>query len=1011
MIRALLTAIAASVSLTVAIAITRAQDPAPKPGAQAPNAPSPKAAGAAATAAPGAAAGAGGAAAPAASPSNFANTVSDSGIVTLTFTDVNTGTTSYEIRRSVKGSSTDPSSFLLSKGTFSLVDMTARNTAGATFVYTLYSVDSQGRPSIASIASTSAVIPAATALATPLLSNTSQFGDRTQWLPAPQGNWLPEAGDSYSQADDSQVGALIFQEKSSWIGSPVTPGKVQISAAITLQGWDSVTALANTGLAFPTPPSFRFGLGFATTDPTNRAAIFLVVNGDIATAGGGLIEDDKGSKLAAVNIDKAAWTPGSKIRLKFRIERAANAAQAAVKGKFWKDGQPEPGDDSYSRPVSWTWPTGTVVPALFGGIQVLGKQAVKATFSEVLLETFPAAAPAVAPPGPSAYVPPSILVPPAMTDKIWVPRQAITYSQTGRLGTLIGQISPDAPVSVACAPPPCLWPVRTASTIPCCASATFFAGSPAGWITGSDGVPISGVPVGTFGADGIYGPGVPIETIPRGATFPTFDPIDFKPGFEALPTIENGEPQISAPTLGRTPSNDTKVRNTSAWLDDQAAAPVVGPAAIEPAPASSVSSNEKAKAPSLPLQLSDPVQTSVGALRDFGAVATLPDAPKNPKPLLSQAQRECADAVILETMKQSSVSVDVKGLLTRMQNAQGNDPNDLPPAKLTKGLNDDLLDLINKGITIATMNNDWSKDVQYVVGARIKEYTKGDIPTKLTEVYRTKLAQALAQPRPPGSDQALIAKIQSHAEADATNAYLRRPSRSEYPADQADWPTSSPTSGNSRGRGGRVARDPFSFQPTVQIVPISYSSTDYDANSALSARDDSPIFGPDELKNTADARVWTYHFDHPARFPRNKFGANCCAFEGEGAVIHEGMRLLASQDGRYEVRFNISAPSIPVALRLQLILYQQGKPDPSSGSPIPRTLTLPLIVIEPTGPEAFPQQLEAGIHPVSYLVSVQGYSQVIKEAHDDENGTGHLVLVKRNGTARIGSGVQYQATP
>ena len=157
------------------------------------------------------------------------------------------------------------------------------------------------------------------------------------------------------------------------------------------------------------------------------------------------------------------------------------------------------------------------------------------------------------------------------------------------------------------------------------------------------------------------------------------------------------------------------------------------------------------------------------------------------------------------------------------------------------------------------------------------------------------------------------------------------------------------------------------------------------------------------------------HFDHPARFPKTSYGQQSCAFESEGAVIHEGMRLLARQDGQYEVRFNITTPSIPVTLRLQLILFNEPLSSPDGQAipvqPIPRTLTLPPVALKPSGADAFPDNPEGGTNPTSYFVSVRGYSQVILEAQQDELGQRHLLLVKRNGTARIGSGVLYQAMP
>jgi hypothetical protein len=167
----------------------------------------------------------------------------------------------------------------------------------------------------------------------------------------------------------------------------------------------------------------------------------------------------------------------------------------------------------------------------------------------------------------------------------------------------------------------------------------------------------------------------------------------------------------------------------------------------------------------------------------------------------------------------------------------------------------------------------------------------------------------------------------------------------------------------------------------------------------------------DELRDDENGKVWTYHFDHPARFPMPQFGANCPGIEGEGAVIHEGMRLLAKTNGQYEVRFNITAPQMPVNLRLQLILYDKQ-------SRVPRTLTLPPILLKTS--DSFDDSLMQGYDPISYIVSVRGYSQVIKETQrfpastngeaESEMKSDFFLLVKRIGAARFGSGVRYQTS-
>jgi hypothetical protein len=288
--------------------------------------------------------------------------------------------------------------------------------------------------------------------------------------------------------------------------------------------------------------------------------------------------------------------------------------------------------------------------------------------------------------------------------------------------------------------------------------------------------------------------------------------------------------------------------------------------------------------------------------------------------------------------------------------------------------------------------------------SRLQEYKKKDnIPLDLSKLFAEKLkVEPTTIANADAFEKAFVQLVQW--------GYFDKLSleSAAYVAFQQPWPSE----GDDAKYRPAGVHDPIPFDHSVQVRRLESTpegALDDEANSS-SNLDQSSIR---ELRDTIDgsARVWTYHFDHPARFPHTKFGVKCCAFEGEGVVIHEGMRLLARQDGQYQVRFNITAPSIPVVLRLQLVLFENGRPDPSVGKPIPRTLTLPPIVLESTGPGTFPADLEAGIHPTSYLVSVRGYSQVIKEAEGSDAPRGNLLLVKRIGTARIGSGVQYQATP
>jgi hypothetical protein len=223
-------------------------------------------------------------------------------------------------------------------------------------------------------------------------------------------------------------------------------------------------------------------------------------------------------------------------------------------------------------------------------------------------------------------------------------------------------------------------------------------------------------------------------------------------------------------------------------------------------------------------------------------------------------------------------------------------------------------------------------------------------------------------------------------------------------------------------------RDSFSDLPQVIVLQLPPPDDDRDDSSGL-FRKKKPLSNrllKEELEggenNDFQYPFWIYPFDLPARFPVTRFGSSrTCAFEGDGAVIHEGMRLLARVDGQYEVRFNVTAPAMPVMLKLQLLLYQ--RPDSPGLSkcrvPVAKTLTLPPIWLRPWGSDPFPNSNDPGegTSPTTYQVSVRGYSQVIKEVHSPESAYAatepskrNFLLVKRIGTARFGSGVRALKT-
>jgi hypothetical protein len=195
----------------------------------------------------------------------------------------------------------------------------------------------------------------------------------------------------------------------------------------------------------------------------------------------------------------------------------------------------------------------------------------------------------------------------------------------------------------------------------------------------------------------------------------------------------------------------------------------------------------------------------------------------------------------------------------------------------------------------------------------------------------------------------------------------------------------------SRSNSTLVREDAFSSVPSVEVI-----SRDQDA-MAREARD-----APDQDAQTpAQSYESDYRFDLPARFALAQFGSRspCPSLEGEGAVIHEGMRILTGKDGQYDIRFNVTVPAMPVTMRLQLLLYDNGS------SPFPKTLTLPPIRIVPDKDADHDDYDDVDNPPsggapfLSYLVRLRGYSHVVR----DHSGT--FQLARRIGTARFGSGV------
>ena len=121
--------------------------------------------------------------------------------------------------------------------------------------------------------------------------------------------------------------------------------------------------------------------------------------------------------------------------------------------------------------------------------------------------------------------------------------------------------------------------------------------------------------------------------------------------------------------------------------------------------------------------------------------------------------------------------------------------------------------------------------------------------------------------------------------------------------------------------------DPFRRHPFM--APVKKASDMTDFCKPLPNEDDCVV---------SKQYTYDYRFDAAAHFPLPGFGLSGEATEGEGAIIYEGMRFAITEDGRYQVRFVVGTPAMPVTMRLQLILEDEGTRNRY-------TLTLPPISI------------------------------------------------------------------
>ncbi|HWE38412.1 MAG TPA: hypothetical protein VG406_17705 [Isosphaeraceae bacterium] len=837
---------------------------------------------------------------------------------------------------------------------------------GRTYSYDLFTVNSnvQSAKPVMSIAAVQ--VPTSDKLtATLATKDVKEFDNATLWG-APTGGapmgWVVSNGvitPGLDASGNAPIATNLFG-----LGYPVNQD-MQVSATVSVTGWDDLlkAAARNADL------SVQVGLGFQAKQPPGKGSgVFLIFTGKL---GDGLaapvssmtaIVDQGGSPLSSGRgLD--GLTGKATYRLKFRIKKDNNKIH--VIGSVWNDCDPPGAAVTLELANGGDWPQkDTWCPVLYA----VTKKApgIKMTFSDVVVEslktvasasTTPPPALAERPPQPRGWEAPApgelVVIAPAAHTPLWI----------GLWGTALGQICPEMPIPACSYPDFC--PTQRPSATSSCACV--------------------GVEPGT-----VDGPPLPVSIPPHAPPQPTpsVETQEFEPPRHA--PIEPGIRRASvADRRGRPSPYATGMVRGVAYQDAMPANPAPPPRNMlsplgdwtpllegrdgEPADRSRLQPDDAHHGPTCtdercaehasphyhPLHPDHgrivPHPRTIRELRNFGATATMPDLPGTP--------------------------ANPDGGIT---------PKPQAPTRSA-----------------------WLEGAYGGVWL-----TSAQAPAKsLFSLVLERLAQALSralgltpdETTPPAKEGAAPGEPQAKPDAN-TPAPKQAPGNRGGPKPPGPTQPSRPPGQDDDDL--HLSRDSFPNLPTVTILKVPAPDDD---------ESQMPLGPPNPRPKTnrligenPQAPYWTYPFDLPARFPLTKFGSRCCAFEGDGAVIHEGMRLLARVDGQYEVRFNVTTPAMPVMLKLQLILFERlDSPGLDSRPYVPKTLTLPPIWLRPWDSDPFPDARDPGegIQPPSYLVSVRGYSQVIKEIHAPDSkyardGKRNFLVVKRIGTARFGSGVR-----
>lgn len=183
------------------------------------------------------------------------------------------------------------------------------------------------------------------------------------------------------------------------------------------------------------------------------------------------------------------------------------------------------------------------------------------------------------------------------------------------------------------------------------------------------------------------------------------------------------------------------------------------------------------------------------------------------------------------------------------------------------------------------------------------------------------------------------------------------------------------------------------------IIPETSITESGSVSSSSGARSDSGDCTVDSLtltdKRTRESRsanvASTAVFGNAAHFAFGSNGGCQGLSHANPVMIYEGMTVRLSDSGAYEVRLVAEAPDLPVVLRMQLNLQQQGVPI--------GTITLPPVVLASSESESVSRRTRLPNETRSWLIRRTGYSHAVAGLTSQDR---QRITVTRTGTVQIG---------